>query len=63
MRNPCGKACPDRTPGCCCEKRQAWLFCLKQEKEARERVKVLEGFQADSSRQNRKTTVRRRHRI
>lgn len=63
MRNPCGKACPDRIPGCCCEKRRAWLFCLKQEKEARERVRMLEGFQADSTRQNRKTTVRRKHRV
>ena len=46
MRNPCGKACPDRTPGCCCEKRQAWLFCLKQEKKAR---KLPEGPERDNA--------------
>ena len=35
MTNPCRRDCPDRTPGCNCEKRKAWKFQQEQIKAAR----------------------------
>lgn len=62
MRNPCRKTCPDRTPGCCCEKREAWLFCLDQERKARRREHLLDNYQRDAVKDSQKP-IRRRHRV
>lgn len=43
MRNPCRRDCPDRMPGCNCEKRKAWKFQQAQIRDAirRERSVVI----------------------
>lgn len=38
MRNPCTRDCPDREPGCNCEKRKAWKFLRAQARDAKERL-------------------------
>lgn len=44
MINPCTKECPDRTPGCECEKRRAWDWYQEQVKEGRRREHILDGY-------------------
>lgn len=62
MKNPCTKVCPDRTPGCSCARRDAWLFCQAQAKAARNREKLLDAYQADAVKDNALTHKRRRRR-
>ena len=42
MKNPCTRECPDRFPGCDCERRKAWKFQQAQLKERRRRVKLAD---------------------
>lgn len=42
MKNPCQRDCPDRSPGCNCERRQAWKFQQAQLKERRRRAKLAD---------------------
>ena len=41
MKNPCTRDCPDRAPGCNCEKRKAWKFQQAQAKDAKERRDMI----------------------
>lgn len=52
MRNPCRWDCPDRTPGCNCEKRQAWLWLREQAKQSRRREDILDAYQKDAVRKS-----------
>lgn len=63
MKCPCKRECPDWTPGCSCEKREAWLSYREGIKKEKRRDDVLTGYQRDAVRKNRKTSIRRRHRI
>ena len=60
---PCRRDCPDRVPGCSCEKREAWLAYLKSVREAMRRETVLNCYQMEAVRKSRKSRTRRRHRI
>ena len=48
MRNPCTRDCPDRQPGCNCEKRKAWPFLREQIRQERLRSGEVGTFQRDS---------------
>ena len=50
MINPCTKDCPDRKPGCDCEKRKAYKWQQEQIKEARRRRNIVDGYFASSVR-------------
>ncbi len=62
-RCPCRRECPDRTPGCNCEKRAAWRASLEEIKKEQRREKALSLYQRDAVHKSKKTGVRRRHRI
>lgn len=62
-RCPCRRECPDRTPGCNCEKRRAWLAYREEIKKERRREQGLNTYQIDAVRKSKKSGVRRRHRI
>lgn len=63
MKNPCRRECPERTPGCHCEKREAWKFYQKQIKDARKREANVSAYQRDAVYQSRKASFRRKHRV
>ena len=44
MTNPCTRDCPDRFPGCNCERRQAWKFQQANLKEARRKARLADWF-------------------
>lgn len=44
MKNPCTRECPDRTPGCECEKRRAWKWQQEQIKEAKKRESLIDSY-------------------
>ena len=44
MKNPCTRDCPDRHPGCECEKRRAWKFQQKKIQEARKQAILPDAF-------------------
>ena len=50
MINPCTKDCPDRYPGCECEKRRAWKWQQAQIKEAKRRQRIVDNYFAASVR-------------
>ena len=50
MINPCTKDCPDRHPGCECEKRRAWIWQQEQIKEAKRRERIVDNYFASSVR-------------
>ena len=50
MINPCTKDCPDRHPGCECEKRRAWKWHQAQIKEAKRRERIVDNYFAASVR-------------
>ena len=58
MKNPCTRECPDRTPGCECEKRRAWLWLRDQEKEKRRKVSLVENYISDAVRTNKRANKR-----
>jgi len=58
MKNPCTRECPDRTPGCECEKRRAWLWLREQEKEKRRKVSLVENYISDAARRNKRANKR-----
>lgn len=39
--NPCAADCPQRTPGCCCEKRRAWL---REHKDRKQQALAAKGW-------------------
>ena len=45
MKNPCTRDCPDRAPGCNCEKRKAWKFYRAQAKDEKERAVIKESIE------------------
>ena len=59
MRNPCKKDCPDRKPGCECEKRRAWKWQQEQAKEARRRSSIVDNYITESIRAVKKTSRNR----
>lgn len=62
MKNPCTRECPDRTPGCNCERREAYKFQQTQEKEARRRESIVNNYFADSVRRAKTGSRRWRNR-
>ena len=50
MKRPCTRECPDRTPGCTCEKLKAYKWQQEQEIEARRRESIVNNYFADSVR-------------
>ena len=56
MKNPCDQVCPDRTPECksTCPRRAAYLESLRPMQEARRRDALLDGYQVDALRDNRR---------
>ena len=59
MRNPCTRDCPDRKPGCECEKRRAWKWQQEQAKEARRRSSIVDNYITESIRAVKKTSRNR----
>ena len=49
MKNPCRRDCPDRAPGCNCEKREAWKFQQAQIKDAKERRNLIHAYFRDEA--------------
>lgn len=49
MKNPCVKDCPGRAPGCCCEKRKAWLEERELANKARRKQVDINGYQHDAA--------------
>lgn len=49
MKNPCRRDCPDRAPGCCCIKREAWKFQQAQIKDAKERRNLIHAYFRDEN--------------
>ena len=47
MENPCKRDCPDRFPGCDCERRHAWKFIQAQRREERRLAKLVDCFRAE----------------
>ena len=58
MKNPCTKECPDRTPGCECEKRRAWLWLREQEQEQRRKEKLISDYISDAVRKTKRAKKR-----
>ena len=56
MDNPCTRDCPDRYPGCDCEKRKAWKWNQEQLKEAKRRDNIVRSYRRDKIR-----SCRRQH--
>lgn len=54
MINPCTKDCPDREPGCECEKRRAWKWQQEQIKEARRKDNIVSAYKRDKIRSSKK---------
>lgn len=50
MKNPCRRDCPDRAPGCDCEKRRAWKYLREQAKEALRLEHEVEDYRTSSIR-------------
>lgn len=48
MKNPCTRDCPERYPGCNCERRQAWKFQQARIREAKRRERTADDFMIDS---------------
>ena len=59
MRNPCTRDCPDRKPGCECEKRRAWKWQQAQAKEARRRDSIVDNYVTEMIRSVKKTSRNR----
>lgn len=47
MKNPCTRECPDRTPGCDCEKRKAWKWNQQQIKEAQKKANIVKNYRRE----------------
>lgn len=54
MKNPCTRDCPDRRPGCDCEKRRAWKWQQERIKAAKRRNQDLGIFVRDKYRRLRR---------
>ena len=54
MINPCTKECPDRRPGCDCEKRRAYKWQQEQIKEARRKESLVSVYKRDKIRSSRR---------
>ncbi len=54
MINPCTRECPDRTPGCDCEKRKAWKWQQEQIKETRKRERLVGDYRREKIRSSRR---------
>lgn len=48
--NPCTRDCPERRPGCCCEKRRVWLRKHEEEKHRHRAEADLAGYQHEAKR-------------
>lgn len=48
LNNPCVRNCPERSPGCCCEKRKAWLGKHRELKRRQRIEAILAGYQHDA---------------
>ena len=59
MRNPCTRDCPDRKPGCECEKRRAWKWQQAQAKKARRRDSIVDNYVTEMIRSVKKTSRNR----
>ena len=60
MINPCTKDCPDRKPGCECEKRKAWKWNQQQIKEAQKKENIVKNYRREKINSSRKTHKRYR---
>ncbi len=54
MDNPCTRDCPERYPGCNCERRKAWKWQENRRKEARRREHVVDEYRRDKVRGSRR---------
>lgn len=61
MKQPCVKDCPDRAPGCCCEKRRAWLREHHDRKKKVRAAAVVDSYEIDSHRASKKHGGGRQH--
>ena len=60
MDNPCTRECPDRTPGCDCEKRKAYKWQQEQIKEAKKRERLVGDYKSERIKASRHPHRRRR---
>jgi len=60
MDNPCTKDCPDRKPGCNCEKRKAYKWQQDQIKEAKKRDRLPDMYRNEKIRSSRLPYRKRR---
>lgn len=49
MKNPCRRDCPDRSPGCNCERRKAWKFQQAQIRDARDKKNAIRFYFRDTA--------------
>ena len=49
MKNPCRRDCPDRAPGCNCERRKAWKFQQAQIRDARDKKNAIRFYFRDTA--------------
>ena len=60
MKQPCMKDCPDRAPGCCCEKRRDWLREHRDRKKKERAEKEIAAYQASARRDSANPDKQRR---
>ena len=61
--HPCRRTCPNRTPGCNCEKRTAWKQADEEKKEKTRRSRVVDEYQKEAVRDSVKKRVKRNQRV
>ena len=61
--HPCVRDCPDRRPGCNCEKLVKYKRKRKEEKKLKQLSGTVDDYQKNAVLRNRKNRIRRRHRI
>lgn len=61
--HPCVRDCPDRFPGCNCEKLVAYKREKKEQKRLRRLANTVDDYQKDAVRKSKAHNIRRRHRI
>lgn len=61
--HPCVRDCPDRRPGCNCEKLVKYKRKRKEEKKLKQLSGTVDDYQKDAVRKSKTHNIRRRHRI
>ena len=61
--HPCVRECPDRFPGCNCEKLAEYKRRKKEQKKLRKQADTVADYRKDAIWRNKKQNLRKKHRI